>query len=88
MEIQKERHATHLLHAHLVFVTKYRYKVLKGRSSRLLRRDIPDIKEKYWGKAGLWHRSYFAGSVGGTPLERGGFTLRPDKSFVNYMYIF
>ena len=121
LEIQKERHATHLLHAHLVFVTKYRYKVLKGkhieylrkvfeetivemggtleefdgeadhvhlliqyppkwsiskivnnlkgRSSRLLRRDMPDIKEKYWGQAGLWHRSYFAGSVGGAPLE-------------------
>ncbi len=121
MEIQKERHATHLLHAHLVFVTKYRYKVLqgkhieylrmlfketieemggtleefdgeanhvhlliqyppkwsiskivnnlKGRSSRLLRRDMPDIKERYWGKEGLWHRSYFAGSVGGAPLE-------------------
>jgi putative transposase len=121
MKTQKERHATHLLHAHLVFVTKYRYKVLqgkhieylrkifketieemggtleefdgeadhvhlliqyppkwsiskivnnlKGRSSRLLRRDMPDIKESYWGKAGLWHRSYFAGSVGGAPLE-------------------
>ena len=121
MEIQKEKHATHLLHAHFVFVTKYRYKVLKGkhieylrgvfkemreemggtleefdgeadhvhlliqyppkwsiskivnnlkgRSSRLLRRDMPDIKERYCGKAGLWHRSYFAGSVGGAPLE-------------------
>jgi len=121
MEIQKERHATHLLHAHLVFVTKYKYKVLKGkhieylkdifketieemggtleefdgeadhvhlliqyppkwsiskivnnlkgRSSRLIRRDIPDIKERYCGKAGLWHRSYFAGSVGGGSLE-------------------
>jgi putative transposase len=121
MEIQKERHATHLLHAHLVFVTKYRYKVLKGnhidylrtlfketieemggtleefdgeadhvhlliqyppkwsiskivnnlkgRSSRLLRRDMPNIKERYLGKAGLWHRSYFAGSVGGATLE-------------------
>ena len=121
MEIQKERYATHLLHAHLVFVTKYRYKVLKGkhieylkaifketieemggtleefdgeadhvhlliqyppkwsiskivnnlkgRSSRLLRRDMPDIKERYWEKAGLWHRSYFAGSLGGAPLE-------------------
>jgi putative transposase len=121
MEIQKERHATHLLHAHLVFVTKYRYKVLKGkhidylrnvfketieemggtleefdgeadhihlliqyppkwsiskivnnlkgRSSRLIRRDMPDIKKRYRGEAGLWHRSYFAGSVGGAPLE-------------------
>jgi len=121
MEIQRDRHATHLLHARLVFITKYRYKVLakkhleylekifketmeemggrliefngeadhvhlliqyppkysiskivnnlKGRSSRLLRRDMPDIKEKYWGKARLWSRSYFAGSVGGAPLE-------------------
>ena len=121
VEIQKDRHATHLLHAHLVFVTKYRYKVLqnkhidylravfketieemggtleefdgeadhvhlliqyppkwsiskivnnlKGRSSRLIRRDMPDIKKRYWGKAALWHRSYFAGSVGGAPLE-------------------
>ena len=121
MEMQRDRHATHLLHAHLVFVTKYRYKVLakkhlkylekifketmeemggkliefdgeadhvhlliqyppkhsiskivnnlKGRSSRLLRRDMPDIKQKHWGTAGLWSRSYFAGSVGGAPLE-------------------
>lgn len=122
MEIQKSRHSTHLLHAHLVFVTKYRYNVLtgehieylrkvfaqtmeemgglleefdgernhvhlliryppkwsisvivnnlKGRSSRLLRRDMPNVKERYWGNgSALWHRSYFAGSVGGAPLE-------------------
>lgn len=122
MEIQKSRHATHLLHAHLVFVTKYRYNILtgehieylqsvfketmeemggtleefdgernhvhlliqyppkwsisvivnnlKGRSSRLLRRDMPDAKKRYWGDgSALWHRSYFAGSVGGAPLE-------------------
>ena len=41
---------------------------LKGCSSRL-RRDIPDIKERYWGKEGLWNRSYFASSVGGVSLE-------------------
>jgi len=121
MEIQKDRHATHLLHTHLVFVTKYRYEVLKGkhidylrtvfketieemggtleefngesnhvhlliqyppkwsiskivnnlkgRSSRLLRRDMSDIKEMYLGETGLWHRSYFAGSLGGAPLK-------------------
>lgn len=122
MEIQKSRHAIHLLHVHLVFVTKYRYNILtkehidymgkifketieemggileefdgennhvhllvqyppkhsismivnnlKGRSSRLLRRDMPNIKERYFGKgSALWHRSYFAGSVGGAPLE-------------------
>jgi len=122
MKIQKNRHATHLLHAHLVFVTKYRYNTLtkehidylrflfketieemggileefdgeknhvhlliqyppkysisvivnnlKGRSSRLLRKEYPDVKERYWGNgSALWHRSYFAGSVGGAPLE-------------------
>ncbi|MEA3229185.1 MAG: IS200/IS605 family transposase [Campylobacterota bacterium] len=122
MNIQKSRHATHLLHAHLVFVTKYRYNILtkehidymgeifketieemggtlqefdgernhvhlliqyppkhsislivnnlKGRSSRLLRRDMPNVKERYWGNgSSLWHRSYFAGSVGGATLE-------------------
>jgi len=31
---------------------------------------MPNIKERYWGKGFvLWHRSYFAGSVGGAPLE-------------------
>jgi len=121
MEIKRDRHATHLLHAHLVFVTKYRYKVfskehlaylkkvfeetmenmggtleefdgeadhvhlliqyppkhsislivntLKGRSSRLMRKRFPELKERYRGKGVLWHRSYFAGSVGGAPLE-------------------
>jgi hypothetical protein len=43
---------------------------LKGRSSRLFSRDMPNIKERYWGKgSALWHRSYFSGSVGGAPLE-------------------
>jgi len=115
MEIQKSRHATHLLHTHIVFVAKYRYHILeskhidylknifaesmeefncesnhvhlliqyppkqsishivnnlKGKSSRLLRRDMPEVKKRYWGNgSALWHRSYFAGSVGGAPLE-------------------
>jgi len=121
MKIEKSRHSTHLLHAHLVFVTKYRYKILtkeyidylklifaetienmggyliefdgesehihlliqyppkwsisvlvntlKGKSSRMLRKNFPDVKKKYWGKASLWSRSYFAGSVGGASLD-------------------
>jgi len=32
---------------------------LKGRSSRLLRRDMPDIKENH-NKAGVWDRNYLA----------------------------
>ena len=46
MEIQKERHATHLLHAHLVFVTKYRYKVLQSKHIDYLRDVFKDTIEK------------------------------------------
>jgi len=42
---------------------------LKGASSRLLRRDFPEIQEKLWQNA-LWSPSYFAASCGGAPLER------------------
>ena len=35
---------------------------LKGASSRLLRRDRPDIAEHYYYKGVLWTPSYFAGS--------------------------
>ena len=41
---------------------------LKGVSSRLLRRDFPDLERRYW-RGHLWSASYFAGSVGGAPLE-------------------
>ncbi len=35
---------------------------LKGVSSRLLRRDRPDIAERYYYKGVLWSPSYFAAS--------------------------
>jgi putative transposase len=41
--------------------------VLKGTSSRLLRKERPDIASRYW-KGVLWTPSYFAGSAGGAPL--------------------
>ncbi len=41
---------------------------LKGVSSRLLRRQRPDIEKRYW-KGVLWSPSYFAGSCGGAPIE-------------------
>ena len=41
---------------------------LKGVSSRLLRRDYPEIARYYW-KGALWSPSYFAGSCGGAPLS-------------------
>jgi len=41
---------------------------LKGTSSRLLRKERPDIARRYDDGA-LWSPSYFAASTGGAPLE-------------------
>lgn len=114
------RHCVFALHAHLVFVTKYRKQVftqkallslkdifqsvcadfeaelvefdgegeyvhlliqyppkvsisklvniLKGVSSRLLRKTDPALSSKYW-KGALWSPSYFAASCGGASLS-------------------
>lgn len=42
---------------------------LKGVSSRLLRRDRPDIAQRYYYNGVLWSPSYFAASCGGAPLS-------------------
>lgn len=115
------RHVVYAMHAHLVFLTKYRHPVftsthldrlgeifrdvcsdfeaelaefngeanhvhllvhfppkvtlsklvnsLKGVSSRLLRKEFEDLRVAYWKGVRLWSGSYFAGSVGGAPLE-------------------
>ncbi|RQD65567.1 MAG: IS200/IS605 family transposase [Desulfonatronovibrio sp. MSAO_Bac4] len=119
-ELRTGRHCVFNLHVHLVFVTKYRRKVLstealnylkdtfasicrdfeavlvemngeddhvhllvnyppkvsvsklvnslKGVSSRLLKKEFPDMERKYW-KGKLWSPSYFAGSCGGAPIS-------------------
>lgn len=41
---------------------------LKGVSSRLLRKQRPDIEKRCW-KNMLWSPSYFAASCGGAPLS-------------------
>ena len=41
---------------------------LKGVSSRLLRKQFPELEKRYW-KNVLWSRSYFAASCGGAPME-------------------
>jgi putative transposase len=41
---------------------------LKGVSSRLLRKERPDIQKSYW-KGVLWSPSYFASSCGGAPIS-------------------
>lgn len=41
---------------------------LKGVSSRLLRKERPDMHRHYW-KGMLWSPSYFAASCGGAPIS-------------------
>jgi len=41
---------------------------LKGVSSRLLRKERPDLKKRYW-KNVLWSPSYSASSCGGAPIS-------------------
>ena len=41
---------------------------LKGVSIRMLRKERPDLKKRYW-KNVLWSPSYFAASCGGAPLS-------------------
>ena len=36
---------------------------LKGRSSRLVQEEFPQLKQRYWGQH-LWARGYFCGTVG------------------------
>lgn len=41
---------------------------LKGVSSRLLRKERPDIEKRYW-KGVIWSPSYFASSYGDAPIS-------------------
>ena len=41
---------------------------LKGRSSKLLQDEFPELKKKYWGQH-LWARGYFCGTVGNVTEE-------------------
>lgn len=120
-EIRAGRHCVFLMHAHLVFITKYRGRVfdgehltkleeimrdicqqfevelvefngdtdhvhllvnfppkvaisklvnsLKGVSSRKLKLHFPELHKVAWKSDALWSPSYFAGSVGGAPIE-------------------
>ncbi len=36
---------------------------LKGRSSKLLQEEFPELKKRYWGQH-IWGRGYFCGTVG------------------------
>lgn len=59
-------------HVHLLVECDPQYgihrlvKQIKGRSSRLLRQEFPDLKSRL---PTLWTNSYFVATVGGAPLE-------------------
>jgi putative transposase len=63
-------------HDHVHLLVNYPPKValsklvnsLKGVSSRILRKQHPDLARRYW-KGVLWSPSYFAASCGGAPLS-------------------
>lgn len=42
---------------------------LKGASSRVLRKERPDIANRCYDKGALWSPSYFAASCGGAPIS-------------------
>ena len=60
------------LHAIIEYPPKVSISVLvnalKGTSSRLLRKERPDIARRYFDGV-LWSPSYFAASTGGAPLD-------------------
>ena len=41
---------------------------LKGRSSRLLQEEFPELKKRYWGQH-LWGRGYYCATVGSVTEE-------------------
>lgn len=68
-EINGEREHVHLL---VEYPPKVSVSVLvnslKGVSSRLLRKERPDLAKRYWNGV-LWSPSYFSASCGGAPLS-------------------
>ena len=119
-EYNKSSHAVYDIKYHIIWVTKYRYKILggniakrlrelirqgceargitivsgniskdhihlllscppslapskivqylKGRSSRLIQEEFPELKKRYWGQH-LWGRGYFCATVGSVTEE-------------------
>ena len=109
LEYRTSAHAVFDIKYHFVWITKYRYKILrgrvaerardllaadlqsrdavivrgwvspdhihmlisqylKGRSSRRLQDEFPELRKRYWGQH-LWARGYFCASVGAVDEE-------------------
>ena len=70
VECNGEAEQVHLLGTHPPTVQLSRLvNSLKGVSSRRLRQEFPDLARHYWRATRLRSRFYFAGGVGGAPLN-------------------
>ena len=70
VEFNGEHDHVHLLVEHPPKVAVARLvNSLKGVSSRRMRQEFPELEAHYWRAQRLWSGSYFAGSVGGAPIE-------------------
>jgi putative transposase len=68
-EVQIVRGAVSPDHIHMLVVAPPQLapaklvQFLKGRSSRMLQRDFPHVRKRFWGQH-LWARGYFCATVG------------------------
>jgi putative transposase len=75
-EHRHSAHATFDLKYRVIWITKYRYKILRGRiaertrdlirqvcQARKLQEEFPELRKRYWGQH-LWARGYFCATVG------------------------
>ena len=65
---RKTSHSIFDIKYHLAWITKYRYPVLKGKSSRKLLQEFSELRKQYWGQH-LWARGFFCVSSGNVTDE-------------------
>ena len=54
----------HILSSRLAMDTELSFfQKLKGRTSRILQEEFPELRKRYWGQH-MWGRGYFCGTVG------------------------
>ena len=59
---------------------------LKGRSSKLIQDEFPELKKKYWGQH-LWASGYFCGTVGSVTEETiKEYIERQDKKDIREIF--
>ena len=71
-KLARGAHSVYALQYHLVQCVKYRRQVFdanKTITSREIKRNFPEVKQKLWGEA-FWSPSYFLATSGQVTLEQ------------------